>query len=289
MNERRVRQRRRGIARRQDDVPSADIPRLLLVIEDVEARLKYAALLEESGYAVYAVSEPIEALKTMTSRVPDALLLGSGCSGPDCLRLLSALRGDVATADVPAVVLTSAQVQGAPSRSSGTTVLLGEPVPADVVLGAIDDLTRATPVERFTRRQLRRTLVALRSIIDEYSERPRMPGDTADDAIDWPSVIGRFHSPILGLNAEGNYIAASRGAETLTGYLNSELTAASVFDAGMGSHLPLASVWQAHREGTGATTGLTTIRGKSGRTLKVAYVITALAPTLHVLLLAHTV
>jgi PAS domain-containing protein len=272
-------------------VPWIDAPRVLLVTSDVTSRLKYTALFEEAGFSVYAVSDAVEALKTISLRMPDVAVLGSDASGPDCFRLLSALRADMWTADVPAVVLASTEVRAAgawPTKASGATVLLGEGVPAHVVLAAVDDLTRGTPVERFARRQLRRTLTALRSVFEEQGPRIAAEETLEGDIARWSSVVRLLRAPVLVVNTEGSYVAVSRGIEALTGYVGRELTATSVFDTIMGTHLPFASVWQAHRAGTGST-GQVSIRDKGGRTLKVAYLVSVLTPHVHVLLLAPSV
>lgn len=282
--ERRTRQRRRGVVRRHADIPWASAPRVLLIAAAIESRLLYAALLEEAGYAVYAVSDAIEALQTITVRMPDAVVLGHGSSGPDSLALLNALRGDLTTSDVPAVVLTSAQVQsGASERDAhtGPTMLLGEPVSADAVLAAVDDLTRATPPERFGRRQLRRTLLALRNVTRRATnDDPQTPQLCA--------TIDRLHVAVLGLDDRGSIVAASRGAETLTGFTRRELTSTTVFDSLLGAHLPLASTWEAHMSNPRGT-GSVTIREKSGRSLALAYGFETLISGLHALALVHAV
>lgn len=281
--ERRTRQRRRGIVRRHADIPWATAPRVLLIASPLEARLLYAALLEEAGYAVYGVADAIEALQTIPARLPDVVVLGHGSSGPDSLALLNALRGDLSTRDVPAVVLTSAQVQSGASerdRHSGPTMLLGEPVPADAVVAAVDDLTRATPPERFARRQLRRTLLALRNLARTSVE--------GAEGLPLRATIDRLHAPLFGLDGHGSIVAASRGAEVLTGYTRRELTAVSAFDSLLGAHLPLASIWETHMAGPRGA-GSTTIREKSGRSLQLAYGFETLTSDLHALALVQAI
>jgi CheY-like chemotaxis protein len=280
--ERRMRQRRRGVIRRHTDIPWAAAPRVLLIASSLEARLLYAALLEEGGYSVYAVSGAIEALQTITVRMPDAVVMGDPGSTPDSLALLNALRGDLATSDVPAVVLASAQVQsGASARDqhTGPTLLLGEPVPADAVLAAVDDLTRATPSDRFGRRQLRRTLLTLRTVAHRN-------GDADSDRLDLCATIDRLHAVVLGLDDRGAIVAASRGAETLTGFTRRELTSVSVFDALLGVNLPLAAIWESHAS-TPRANGTVTIREKNGRSLVLGYAFEVLMPDVHALALVH--
>lgn len=280
-DERRSRQRRRGIARRHADVPWATAPRVLLIAANMDARLLYTGLLEEAGYAVYAVADAIEALQTIGRRLPDAVVLGEGSSGPDSLALLNALRADATTSDVPAVILTGVQIHSGTSgrtRHTAPTMMLGEPVPGDAVLAAVDDLTRATPPERFVRRQLRRTLLTLRGM-----ERRLASDEQGVDQL--RAVIDRLHPAILGLDVHGAYVAASRGAEALTGYTRRELATMSVFDAALGPHLPLAAIWQEHTEGRRGG-GVATLRDKMGRSLRVEIAVGPVLPGLDALALA---
>ena len=80
------RQRRRGIARRHADIPWTTAPRVLLITSALDARLTYAGLLEEAGYAVYAVTDAIEALQTIGRRLPDVVILGPASAGADPYR-----------------------------------------------------------------------------------------------------------------------------------------------------------------------------------------------------------
>jgi CheY-like chemotaxis protein len=256
---------------------------VLLVSADLDARLRYAAILEEGGFSLFAVPDAIEALKTMSVRIPDVVVLGSGSSGRDSLRLLSALRGDRWTSDIPAVILTSARVQ-AGGETSGTTLLLPEDVGADVLLNAVHDLAQETPAERFARRQLRRTLITLRSVL---VKRAAIDQTIGTNPAGWSPLITAFRTPVLALDEHGAYVAASAGMEALTGYVSGELTGMSVFDTALGAHLPFALVWQTHRESSSGA-GRTSVRDKTGRTLTVAFLLSALTPHLHFLLLAPT-
>jgi PAS domain S-box-containing protein len=282
---RRVRERRRAIPRRQSDVPWITAPRVLLVATHVNARLRYTSLLEEAGYAVYAVADAVEALQAMTRRLPDAVILGPESSGPDSLTIIDALRNDLYTRDVPAVIITGAQIRSSNGsggngrvRHSGATVMLSDGAPADSVLAAVDDLTRGTPVERFAKRQLRRSLLTLRP--DEWHT-----GHAGGGLEQMRAVIDRLQPPVLGLDDHGACVAASRGAESLTGYTRAELVRSSVFDGTLGPQLPFAAAWQEHAAGRRASRA-TTIRDKAGRVVRLEIEIGSLLPNLHALVMA---
>ena len=251
---------------------------MLLVAANLDARTAVTGLLEEAGYAIYPVRDAIDALQTIGRRLPDAVVLGEGSSGADSLALLIALRTDSATRDIPAVILTGVQVHsGANGRHTGPTVLLREPVSPDAVLAAVDDLTRATPPERVAHRQLRRSLLTL----CDTERRLGADGEAIDHML---AVINRLHPAILGIDARGVLVAASRGAQTLTGYARHELAAMSVFDAAFGADLPLARSWQAHTEGR-RSAGAVSVRDKTGRLLRMQTAVSQVMPGLDALAL----
>ncbi len=253
---------------------------MLLIAADVNARLRFAGLLEEAGYAVYAVRDAVEALQTITHRVPDAVVLGEGSAGVDSLALLNALRADATTADVPAVVLTGVQVLSGAStrdRHSGPTLLLQEPASADAVIAAVDDLTRATRHERVAWRQIRRSLVVLGATARAVGAEPGLGQATA--------VVDRLHPPILGLDHRGSIVAASRGAERLFGYSRREFIAMTVFDTFFGPELPLAALWQGYTEGRRGPRAIV-VRDRAGRHVPVEAVLELLVPGLDALVLA---
>lgn len=254
---------------------------MLLIASNADARLLLTGLLEEAGYAVYAVRDAIDALQTIGRRLPDAVVLGGGSSGADSLALLTALRTDTETRDVAAVILTGVQVHSAATgRHTGPTMLLREPVSADTVLAAVDDLTRATPMDRVACRQLKRSLLILsetqKRIIDG-------DGDGVDQML---AVINRLHPAVLGIDHKGAVVAASRGAEALTGYDRQELSSMSVFDATFGADLPLARSWQAHAEGR-RSTGTVSVRDRAGRLLRMHTAAGSVLPGLGALAMAY--
>ena len=138
-------------------------------------------------------------------------------------------------------------------------MLLREPVSADAVLAAVDDLTRAAPLDRVACRQLKRSLLIL------TETQSRIAGDGIDQML---AVINRLHPAVLGIDAKGAVVAASRGAEALFGYDRHELATMSVFDAAFGADLPLARSWQAYVEGR-RTTGTASVRDRAGRLLRM--------------------
>jgi PAS domain S-box-containing protein len=155
---------------------------------------------------------------------------------------------------------------------------LREPVSPDAVLAAVDDLTRETPCDRVAIRQLRRSLLTL-------SDTERRLGSNGQAVGQMLAVINRLQPAILGIDARGALVAASRGAQMLTGYDGRELAGMSVFDAAFGADLPLARSWQAHTEGR-RSTGAVSVRDRAGRPLRMHTAIAHVLPGLDALALA---
>jgi len=58
------------------------------------------------------------------------------------------------------------------------------------------------------------------------------------------ALIDRLQVAMLALDAQGHYVAVSRGASTLTGYSRAELLGRSIFDAGLTLNPPASERWQ---------------------------------------------
>jgi CheY-like chemotaxis protein len=268
--DRRQRWRRRGAGR-----PIVNAPRVLLVEPHEETRFLYATLFEESGYAVYAIANGIDALTAVQKRLPDIVVMEMAVPGADGFAILQTLRSDQATADIPAVVVTSLLHFDVPQRAreSGATVVLCKPTPIDSVLDAVDELIMATPVDRFARRTLRRSLLTLRKAGMELNV-----DATATQRM--TALIDRLHTAVMGIDEHGRYLAASTGAELLTGYTRAELLTLSIFDTALGTDLPLARRWEefvSHADDLSTAT----IHDKGGRAVTVHSLLATIVPGLH--------
>jgi len=268
-------ERRQRWRRRRSDLPSVERPRVLLIEPHDDTRVLYASLLEESGYAVYAMANGIDALTTAQKRVPDVVVMEMAVPGADGFTILQSLRTEPSTADVPAVVVTSVLHFDVPQRAreSGATVVLCKPTSIDSVLSAVDELVSATPADRFASRRLRRSLLTLRKVGTQLNldatARERVKG-----------LIDRLQIAVMAIDEQGRYVAASAGAELLTGYTREELLTMSIFDTALGLDLPLARRWEefVSRQDT-VSTG--TIRDKAGRAVIVHSLIATIVPGLH--------
>jgi PAS domain S-box-containing protein len=273
--ERRGRERRQRLGRRKVDLLAERTPRVLLVEPHEDTRLLYTTLLEDSGYAVYGVETGADAVSALQQRLPDIVIMEMALPVVDGFSVLQALRAAPPTADIPAVVVTAFLHFNVPERAkeAGATVVLTKPATLDSVLSAVDELILATPPERFARRQLRRSLQTIRQLATQ------LPWDvTAQERV--RSLIDRLQVAVLVMDDQGRYVAASTGAETLTGYTRAELLRMSAFDTALGPDLPMARSWE---DKASADEGLATavIRHKAGRPVRVHASFATVLPGLH--------
>lgn len=85
----------------------ADAAKILAVDDDPHTRGLVAELLESMGYAVQTACDGEEALVKVASFRPDAVLLDVTMPKLDGFAVLSRLRGDVATRDLPVLLVTA--------------------------------------------------------------------------------------------------------------------------------------------------------------------------------------
>jgi PAS domain S-box-containing protein len=268
------RDRRRADGRRRLDKRSSVVPRVLLVEPHDDTRALYTTLFEDVGCATYAVSSGRDAIAIAHQRLPDIVVMEIGVPDADGFTILQELRREPATADVPAVVVTSHVHFGLPERArqSGATLVLEKPVMPDVLLTAVDELLANTPPERLVRRQLRRSLMTLKKLGSRLDEH-------AQDRV--RALLDRLQVAVLAIDADGRYVAASVGAERLIGLSREELLGMSVADAALAEVLPLAALWDAFRSEEIATSAAT-MRDRTGQHVPMAVSFAHVTPGLDV-------
>jgi PAS domain S-box-containing protein len=248
----------------------------VLVIEPHDdTRMLYVMLLEEAGYTVYAVANGIDAVSVAQKGLPDLVILELAVPRVDGFGILQAIRQNASTADIPAVVVTGALHYDMPARAreTGATVVLTKPTPIDELLRIADDLIDETPPARLMRRQLRRTLSTIAKVAAEVKL-----DEGARNRV--RSLIDRLQIAVLATDEKGRHIAASVGAEWLTGYTRAQLLTMSIQDLMSGADMP--AMQQAERgDIVERPVPKTTIRHNDGRTVQVEALFATVLPGLH--------
>ena len=174
--------------RNEDPVTLSDLPKLLIVEDDV-ANARVLARLFEAHYQVLLASDGETALQVARAALPDVVVLDVMMPGPDGFEVCRRLKADATTEDIPVIVITGMGAADAETRSLalGAADFVAKPVNPLVLQKRVDiqaDLKRA-------RDQLRRlastdglTGLANRRCFDqvlqqEYARMARRRGDLA--------------------------------------------------------------------------------------------------------------
>jgi PAS domain S-box-containing protein len=274
--ERRRLDRRQLAGRRGAERQRGVRPHVLLIEPHDDTRLLYTNVFEDAGYAVYSVTHGAEALAVAQFRLPDLILMEVVIPGVDGLTILQALRADLATSDIPVIVVTATLHYHLPerARASGAVIVLGKPTPIDGLFAAADDLIRGTPPARLARRQLRRALLTIRKVAAASAT----PDERTRERV--RALIDRLQVAVLAMDDDGRYLAASPGVESLTGYTRAELLSMSVFDAALGATLPLARL-RDHFISSEHEMSETTINNKMGGRVPIHASFATVLPGLH--------
>ena len=263
--------------RRLDSVGRGSETSRVLIIDPHEGtRLLYAMLFEEAGYTVYAAMDGPSGLAIAQHNLPDVVVMEiarpTTNGGFD---ILGQLRDNPVTANIPVVVVTSYLRFNTPARAraSGAILVLEKPSDPETLIGSVRELTLVTPPERSLKRQLTRTLLTLRMFGKHLK-----PDADAQQRV--RALIDRLQLAVLALDQQGRYVAASRGASSLTGYSRGELLKMSIFDSPLDVDLSAPKRWQEFL-GSEQDSGTATVRNGSGRSTKVEAAFLTIVPGLH--------
>ena len=275
--------RRVNAGRRESDfiAQHTEAPRVLIIAPNLDTRLLYTMLFEQAGCTVYAADEDSAGTAIAQHHLPDAVVAEGSAPTATGFDTLDQLRATPLTANIPVVVITSSVHFDMPghTRAPGPVLVLAPPVDPDKLISSVMELASITPPERSVRRQLTRTLLALR----EWAAHMKPDVDVQQRV---RTLIDRLQVAVLALDEHGRYVAASAAAAELTGYAQHELLAMSIFDSQLDSDFMFhQDKWpkflEAEQEGTTATVRLGKRRT---RTMKAAFL--TIVPGLHAAALA---
>jgi len=130
--------------------PTAEIgdrrARILVVDDERDNRELLDLILSWEGFVVLTASTGEEALASVLSDAPDLILLDVMMPGMDGYHVASKLKGDIATRQIPIIIVTAltdtnAQMRG---RSAGAEGFLAKPVDRDNMVKTVRTLFRTT-------------------------------------------------------------------------------------------------------------------------------------------------
>ncbi len=81
--------------------------RILIVEDDEDVRLAMAVILEDAGYEVFVAADAAEGLDSVLVRHPDLVLLDIVMPKVDGFEVLTTLKADARTRDIPVVMITA--------------------------------------------------------------------------------------------------------------------------------------------------------------------------------------
>lgn len=131
--------------RNRRDAPAAGQRRRILVVEDDADMREFLSLLLGETYDLFLRSSAEEALALARDAQPDALLLDIVLPGMDGFAFLRALRRDVHTADIPAILLSAEADEEVRLRAfeEGAADYLAKPFHARELVARIEKAVRA--------------------------------------------------------------------------------------------------------------------------------------------------
>lgn len=122
------------------------VPRKILIADDNALNRKLLeTLLRDEGYALTSVASGAEALCAIDRERPDVLLLDLMMPGMDGFEVVRRLRTNGQTANLPIVMVTSLDDDGARTRlaSAGVTEIITKPLDRWVLKARLEQLFRA--------------------------------------------------------------------------------------------------------------------------------------------------
>ena len=269
--------RRGNAGRRELDfiAQRTEAPRVLIIAPNLDTRLLYTMLFEQAGLTVYAADEDPAGIAMAQHHLPDVVVAEGSAPTATSFDTLGHLRASPLTANIPVVVVTSSVRFDMPvhTRAPATILVLAKSVDPDKLINSVIELASITPPERSVRRQLTRTLLALRKCA------VHMKTDV-DVQQRVRALIDRLQVAVLALDEQGRYVAASPAVSELTGYAQAELLSMSIFDSQFDSDLFQRDKWPNFLDAEqGSMTATVRVGKRRTRRMKAAFL--TIAPGLH--------
>jgi chemosensory pili system protein ChpA (sensor histidine kinase/response regulator) len=123
--------------------PATPSRKLVMVVDDSLTVRKFTTrLLAREGFEVVTARDGVDALKLLSDRMPDVILLDIEMPRMDGFEFAKTIRGDAKTASIPVIMITSRTADKHRNRAAelGVERFLGKPYQEDELLGEMRDL-----------------------------------------------------------------------------------------------------------------------------------------------------
>jgi DNA-binding response OmpR family regulator len=110
-----------------------DVPAVIVIEDDVDARLIYSDYLRSRGWTVFTAADGRSGLDKTTELTPDALVLDLAMPIVDGWTVLKHVRESSMTAHIPVVVVSALSEARDDAFAAGCDAYLMKPCPPDVV------------------------------------------------------------------------------------------------------------------------------------------------------------
>lgn len=111
--------------------------KILIIEDDQSVALMLGTALRLAGYEVVNAPDAVVALSVARQESPDLILLDLGLPGGGGMVVLERLRGLMATAITPVIVITGSEVTEEEVLSAGAQGFLAKPVTADKLVATV--------------------------------------------------------------------------------------------------------------------------------------------------------
>jgi CheY-like chemotaxis protein len=131
----------RGTQSEQTSLDLADRPTILIVDTDPDTRALYREIFPAHAYAIEECDDGAEALGRAICRLPDLIINETQIRRIDGIALSKLLRADVATREIPIVIVTAANTCDRMRASrAGATAVVGKPFELQALVTTVRDI-----------------------------------------------------------------------------------------------------------------------------------------------------